>query len=160
MVLKEISERITGCDTGILPSMGAPVRSPVPSVALDIKKILVSPPTTALVIKSLTADRISLFFGNTLYLAAFGYYFVVSFLGYNGMFTLFSTTHLVFSHTNILSSPTLPQSYQTSPIAISCMWRSLVRQPVRLQYSTAFWADTRDRGRHSVTYKVLCLSSI
>lgn len=29
---------------------------------------------------------VSEFFGNTLYLVAFGYYFVISFLGYNGMF--------------------------------------------------------------------------
>ena len=88
--------------------MGAPVRCSVSSMALDIKKLLVSPPTTTPVTKFLTADRISLFFGNTLYLAAFGYYFIVSFLGYNGMFTL--VVYYVFSLwcINILSSLTLP----------------------------------------------------
>lgn len=29
---------------------------------------------------------VSLFFGNLLYLVAFGYYFVITFLGYNGTF--------------------------------------------------------------------------
>jgi hypothetical protein len=33
---------------------------------------------------SLTVHRVSLFFGNTLYLAAFGYYAVITFYGYNG----------------------------------------------------------------------------
>lgn len=28
---------------------------------------------------------VSNFFGNTMYLLAFGYYFVITFLGYNGM---------------------------------------------------------------------------
>lgn len=37
---------------------------------------------------------LSLFLGNSLYLAAFGYYFVITFLGYNGETTpLFSPTH-------------------------------------------------------------------
>ena len=31
-------------------------------------------------------DRISLFLGNSLYLVAFVYYCVITFLGYNGMF--------------------------------------------------------------------------
>ena len=66
--------------------MGAPVCSSVSPLALDIAKLLVSLTTNARIIEFLTPDRISLFFGNTLYLAAFGYYFVVSFLGYNGMY--------------------------------------------------------------------------
>jgi len=35
--------------------------------------------------KKLTRNRLSLFLGNTLYLLAFGYYTVITFLGYNGL---------------------------------------------------------------------------
>ena len=67
---------------------------------------------------SLSSGRISLFFGNTLYLAAFGYYFVISFLGYNSMYNdsfpyldysrLTRWTALPFlHHTHFLLSPLL-----------------------------------------------------
>jgi hypothetical protein len=36
--------------------------------------------------EKLTEYRVSLFLGNTLYLLAFGYYTVITFLGYNGKF--------------------------------------------------------------------------
>lgn len=39
---------------------------------------------------------VSLFFGNLLYLVAFGYYFVITFLGYNGMSSRLS--HLCLFH--------------------------------------------------------------
>jgi hypothetical protein len=46
---------------------------------------------------------VSNFFGNTMYLLAFGYYFVITFLGYNGM-------HRNSIHTNIDVSLTMIQA--------------------------------------------------
>ena len=43
---------------------------------------------------------LSLFLGNSLYLVAFGYYFVITFLGYNGMFG--HLVHLLFSPSLLL----------------------------------------------------------
>lgn len=66
----------------------------------------------------LTVPRISLFLGNTLYLAAFGYYVVISFLGYNSTL-LWNLDHLLqlyltifkalpfLNHTQFLLSPLL-----------------------------------------------------
>lgn len=62
-------------------------------------------------------DRVSLFFGNTLYLIALGYYSVICFLGYNGTsppcphpsipYALTSHPALPFlHHTELLLSPT------------------------------------------------------
>ena len=57
--------------------------------------------------------RISLFFGNTIYLAAIGYYTVISFLGYNSMLPL-RPSHIqklillalpFLHHTELLLSP-------------------------------------------------------
>lgn len=70
---------------GILSGLGDALRYPIPTMATDIQRLLVSPPSV--VEESTIADaccRISLFLGNTLYAVALGYYSVICFLGYNG----------------------------------------------------------------------------
>ena len=62
---------------------------------------------------------VSLFFGNTLYMIAFGYYFVITFLGYNG-----KSDHAVLFPQGLStdvcdSSITLSTSYGASPVTCS-----------------------------------------
>jgi hypothetical protein len=47
---------------------------------------------------------VSNLFGNTMYLLAFGYYFVITFLGYNGM-------HEESINSNIITMLTITQPY-------------------------------------------------
>lgn len=48
---------------------------------------------------------VSNFFGNTMYLLAFGYYFVITFLGYNGMYRKVYHPEIYITLTIILSTP-------------------------------------------------------
>jgi len=86
--------------------MGIPLRGPVPSDAPHRFKFLVSPCPLHHTISHLLSDqffsrtnqyRISLLFGNSLYLLAFGYYIVITFLGYNALPFL--------HHTELLLAP-------------------------------------------------------
>ena len=76
----------TGRHTSVLPSVGTSICGSVYSLAFNIYEILVCACFVLGCLDALIYNRISLLFGNTIYLTAFGYYFVISFLGYNSMY--------------------------------------------------------------------------
>ena len=105
----------------------------------------------------LISYRISSFLGNTLYLAAFGYYFIISFLGYNGRY---DNPYAFYSKTNNLPSPPFHKPYQVSSLPAVCLRHPLVRKSVRLQHPTAHQAGVPDRDRLSMKSSKSLLQNI
>jgi hypothetical protein len=68
---------------------------------------------------------VSNFFGNTMYLLAFGYYFVITFLGYNGTYQKHIRTYF---NANDNHSSTLPEPYGSPSRPYSGAGHSLVHQ--------------------------------
>ena len=67
--------------------MGNAIRCAVFAMALDFERLLVpKSPGRDSIHEANDYCRISLFLGNTLYAVALGYYTVICFLGYNGLY--------------------------------------------------------------------------
>lgn len=80
-----------GCDTSVLSRLGVAVRRAIHPLATSsegqLVSIIIKNPSitrTPLLTFALCLLRVSMFFGNTLYLVALGYYTIICFLGYNG----------------------------------------------------------------------------
>lgn len=75
---------------------------------------------------------VSNFFGNTMYLLAFGYYFVITFLGYNGMHE--KPVQCRSHHpTNNHSSLAFPEPDRSSPSTRASARHHLVHQLVHIR---------------------------
>ena len=98
-------------------------------------------------------SRISMFFGNTLYLVAFGYWTVISFLGYNGGFFL-----SLLGEANE-DSVALPPPHGAFALAIARLRHFLAREPVRVQHTTHFCRSLKI-GKRSMTGGICFLSPL
>ena len=85
--------------------------------------------------------RISLFLGNSLYLIAFSYYTIITFLGYNGM-SLSSSAGSTATDTAHQYSSSILTTHGTPPVTDIRVWRPVDRQPVRVQPAQARGACT------------------
>jgi hypothetical protein len=83
---------------------------------------------------------VSNFFGNSMYLLALSYYFVITFLGYNGKRRLCGCLFIVISLTNYLS-PAFPEPDRSSPGTCASSRHHLDHQFVHLRL--------RDKSRAS-----------
>ena len=124
---------------GLLSRLGAALRGAVRAVAADLDKTLVGLRGAVGGVPILWIgctecnDRVSLFFGNTLYLAAFGYYFVITFLGYNSMYNRGPLRFPSLVLTRVRSA-SFPPPYAIPTVA-SCRVRGfVVRLSVRIQH--------------------------
>ena len=146
MVNKQGANRRAGVYKSILPSVGVAVCGAIHHAAVNSEGLLVS---LLLTVRSPNTHqyRISYFLGNTLYLVAFGYYFIISFLGYNCK----QRKALKPSARLTDSSTTFPASYGVHNVAACGICRFLVRKPFRLQHPKACRAGLNHRHRLNVT---------
>lgn len=87
-----------------------------------------------------------MFFGNTLYLVALGYYTIICFLGYNGKPAVrpFNQNH---RQLRPALSSTIPPPHRAPPLSLLRVCYSVVRQPLRLQRSEARGTSADNGGR-------------
>lgn len=83
---------------------------------------------------------VSNFFGNTMYLLALSYYFVITFLGYNGMFSI-DTILTKRASANSNPSTALPQPNRDPPRTDTGTGRPMVHQPLHLRLRNEFGAS-------------------
>lgn len=91
---------------------------------------------------------VSLFFGNLLYLVAFGYYFVITFLGYNGTFCV-SCIFSSFARWILICvlSTALPPPYPPPPLPNRGTNNPLVHKSFRPEPAQAFCSSIMGRCR-------------
>lgn len=90
---------------------------------------------------------VSLFFGNTLYLVAFGYYFVITFLGYNGMLQLFDDSLKNDQADSSDSSSTLPASHGAFALPCTSTFVTVGGKSIRTESAQALCASVVGSGR-------------
>ena len=78
---------------------------------------------------------LSLFLGNSLYLVAFGYYIVITFLGYNGNQTL--ALLFLYRLRLIVCSSTFSSPHTPSTFTHSCLGHPMVCESLRLESTKA-----------------------
>ena len=143
----EKTDEMAGFDTSVFPCVGVPIRCAVPAYACGIERLLVSPKSGLEhgLERTDVPSRLSLLFGNSLYLAAALYYVVITFLGYNGQHCV---SFLPIPNTllsNVLCSIALPPPHPTPFEPHSRASHSLVHIIIRLEHAEAF--SSRPVGR-------------
>lgn len=107
----------TGGHPRFFPRLDFHLRHPVHSLAIDIERLLVHIHSFGTLRPRFAneIDRISIFFGNTLYLVAFVYYNIIIFLGFNGkispFYNAFKTSEVTVELTRLLNSNTVFESH-------------------------------------------------
>lgn len=79
---------------------------------------------------------VSNFFGNTMYLAAFSYYFVITFLGYNGKLIAASTP--LYWRCSLVSSSPFPEQDRDITLTNTSLGSDLVHQSLYIRLRDAF----------------------